>query len=460
MDDKPQVDYIATVDTSSVNPDGSVPEHGILLLEAIPVAAVERLASLFSETPDALTPEGLDFLLLQVPAPVLLSVTGGRPGWFGIQISEGGAPQLQGFEAVAPSFGVGDRRDLSLQIGLAPWEVPRQHLKLLKRIGNLDALPESTPAEIADILRIGNLAAIAVYDIGQGSLSALVDEHEHPMLFFDLGWPLPFNEWTQPPTPKFDPFVQFHYLPSVVLSHLDFDHWGYAIESGRAKWDPSRQYWLTQPIYRQQAMARPWLMRRPSVKRHKLGAWHLHFALTLAQSKLPNNRPALHIWPERRSKISVGPVTVFKCTNRSGRTAKPAYLRNNESLGLHVRKGPAQALLCGDADYPSIPQRYKRHLTGVVAPHHGGATTRGTMPDAIGHGRMVMSTHQSAYPSIPHPAVLSEARKLGWSIARTDDRFSCPRCQADHGHRMIRLGQTPHCGCNGVDGAQLCIAKP
>ena len=47
----------------------------------------------------------------------------------------------------------------------------------------------------------------AVYDVGQGSLNALVDKHEHPMLF-DLGWPLPFNGWTLPPIPSFDPFVQ------------------------------------------------------------------------------------------------------------------------------------------------------------------------------------------------------------------------------------------------------------
>jgi hypothetical protein len=201
-------------------------------------------------------------------------------------------------------------------------------------------------------------------------------------------------------------------------------------------------------------------MRRPNARRHKLGPSHLHFALTLAESQLSTGQRVLHIWPERKQSVRVGAVTVFKCSNRKGGGATPKYLRNNESLGLHVQQGSTRALLCGDADYPSIPPRFLRELTGMVAPHHGGATTAGTMPAAVGHGRMVMSTYESAYPGIPHKDVLQEARRSGWSVARTDDRFDCTRCGARHGHRMIRLGATPLCRCDRIPRAQLCINNP
>lgn len=136
-------------------------------------------------------------------------------------------------------------------------------------------------------------------------------------------------------------------------------------------------------------------------------------------------------------------------------------LNVTDSRAVRARLGDLYqwVLLCGDADYTSIPDCYKQGLTGLVAPHHGGAITPGSTPNAVGHGRMVFSTYKGCYSNVPSSDTAAEARKMGWRISETSDRRKCNRGHCVRGNRLIRLGCTPECGCGKVVANCLCLSQ-
>ncbi|MBD9470215.1 hypothetical protein [Pseudoxanthomonas sp. PXM01] len=383
-----------------------------------------------------------------------------EPRWVEIEVSSSEMPD--GNAVQTNSAFRGEEGDAPLFVRVSNESPNLGLVEVLDEIARMPDIPDAPEDAISSVLRRttrGRVAAVAVYDVGQASMAALVDKNEHPLAFFDLGWPVQFNSKSYPVNGRFSPLIPFGAYPApVVLSHLDWDHWGYAIKSGSAKKDKTSGAWLTQPVYKPDALHRAWLMRRPQVAKHKLGPSHVHFVQTLAATSKCAGDCALLFWPEPLSAITVDSVSIIR-NDPGGYKATPAFLRNNESLSLRVKGAGASVLLCGDADYPSIPARFLRRLTGVVAPHHGGKTTSGAMPEPIGHGRMIASTFKGCYPSIPSPAVLSEATSKGWRVSYTDDRGSCSRCSENHGNRLIKLREVPVCGCGGVEEGGLCVSR-
>lgn len=343
----------------------------------------------------------------------------------------------------------------------------RGELATLRRLAEVD----DVEPEILDSpeRRGRDAAAVAVYDVGQGSFSAIVDEFEHPVMFIDLGWPLPgLNSKSCPVIPTFDPFVfDCEERPApVVLSHFDWDHWGYAWLSGRAVWDSTTGAWKNPVIYRQRALARPWLVRRPKLKRHELGASHIHFIQKLRSTLLPDNTRALKIYPGRRSSIPYGPATVIRCSSAWSKRKGSSFLRNNEGLAVHLSNNELdddkrQVLYCGDAEFGSIALKYRTELTGVVAPHHGGKIEIGDMPTpaAIGINRvMAVSTFTGCYPSVPHAGVEKAALAKGWSWEMTETRNRCPRGHCVRGNLHLPLAPSlVRCQCGRVDASCLCL---
>lgn len=59
-----------------------------------------------------------------------------------------------------------------------------------------------------------------VRDVGQASFSSLVDRHGKPLIHFDVGFPISFNQHTFPKSFPVDPTEK----PLVILSHWDWDH--------------------------------------------------------------------------------------------------------------------------------------------------------------------------------------------------------------------------------------------
>lgn len=451
--------YLARIEPIAQQPNGDIEEDGGYLVDAVPRAELERRGSSNERVAER---EPMPFLALITRE----SLRGVRTesGWVQISVSanpsEGDAiPAEMAFSTQNAGDGP-ERFSVSVEEG----EPPESLVQVIEQAATFEQTADASIGEIREVFEkvcrhadAGDVG-IAVYDVGQASMSAVVDCYEHPLMFFDMGWPLWFNAKSNPLNKDFDPLHDFAKKPApVVLSHLDWDHWGYTIEKGLAKKDKATGAWITEPTYRVRALNRAWLLTRPEVARHGLGPSHLHFVRTLEVLKGVGDSKLL-FWPHRKKSLSIGSLHIIRNVPAIG-LSKPSFLRNNESLSICVRAGGANALLCGDADYPSIPERFRESLCALVAPHHGGRITPGTTPYAVGHGRMVVSAFGGCYRSIPCGDSMDEAFEHGWRTARTDDRYSCSRCHEIHGNRLVRLLSTPKCGCGGVDRSGLCVSR-
>lgn len=458
--------YIASIDTSNANPDGTIVDDKTIILDAVPRTALlqyQRDENLLE------TRETIDFLLLRLNIK-----------------NQSNIGELEGRDLVC--FNLSDIRpnvdnsiypanslDFSLNgevdsEGQQFWiefltELPTEtEISALKYLAEINNYPDATESDCQNIFSYVDdyNPSVGIYDVGQANLCAVVDDFEHPLVFFDLGWPVCFNHKSNPDMNSFNPFAfeDDRFKTPVVLSHFDWDHWAYAYKSGKAVWDKEKGYWKSKIVFRADAINRPWLVRRPNYENHKLGASHINFIQTLSKQALFDGSKALNIWPNNSDEISSESITVFKCKPESETPTTPAFLRNNESLAMLVMdmRGNAKVLLCGDADYPSIPEEYRELLSGIVAPHHGGKTTPRSTPNAVGHGRMVMSTYPGCYSNIPSLDVENEAKLNGWELFKTSDRVQCSNNAACiTGNKLIRLSTSPRCGCGIVGSNCLCL---
>lgn len=61
---------------------------------------------------------------------------------------------------------------------------------------------------------------VNLYNVGQGNLSAITDEKNVPLLYFDIGGGFAWNKATYPNTLR----LCFSYTKTIVISHWDNDH--------------------------------------------------------------------------------------------------------------------------------------------------------------------------------------------------------------------------------------------
>jgi hypothetical protein len=413
-DELGDADYVAIANAIDVHPDGSVSRQARWLLDCVPTSVLDRIGV----DPEMMMRKNdepaLDFFLLTLQQnPYVMAQDAELNGYIHVTVSQknhGGDNEIRAF---ATGLNGIDNNNIEYFVRIRRIPPKREHIKTLKQLARFSHIDDAESLAAFEPRSYKDLA-VAVYDVGQGSMSALVDRYEHPVMFFDLGWPLSFNSKSIPATQSdfnpFPPVFEKMQRPTpVVLSHLDWDHWAYVLQGGRAEWDGKIGAWKTVPEYRTEALKRPWLMRRPDHRRHKLGGSHIHFIQTLGDTNV-NGVRALHFWRKGERRKSLGPITLFICSRKAKSPNTTAFLRNNQGLGMLVRdvQSGARVLLTGDADFVSIPAFAKKRLTGLVAPHHGGKITVGSVPEATGHGRMVMSAYPGCYSNIPHPDVEHE----------------------------------------------------
>jgi hypothetical protein len=245
--------------------------------------------------------------------------------WFEILLEAGGAGAILYFNLFRDGVQVGVNSILGLDA---------QRAGRLSRAFSLKGL-ERTPSDLQMVL--GRSATpvewIGVYDVGQGNANAACDAAETPLLYFDLGGGVTQHHSTFPSA-----LTDFCYKfnPPVVLSHWDWDHW-----SSGARFPGAQGLDWVVPL-------------------QNLGGVHATFAAGL------HNAGHLYVWPGAHVQLSVGQVTVRKCTGQGTG-------RNHTGLAVEV-KGPAgqsPILLTGDARYSAIPGATASTFTSLVVPHHG-----------------------------------------------------------------------------------------
>ena len=459
------VDYYALFETVVGDLETS-DNLSTVIIDAIPKSAARALKQL---EPGRVI-EDLDshfpvFLLVAKLEPGRAKALAESAGWIELSIGTEWDGSEGSFEASEMSFDEdGEEARRPFWVTIKSTSVAKRNLSALAALAEFPAIADATALNLIPFDCTNGIGGVAVYDVGQANLCALVNAVEHPVVFFDLGWPLSFNAKSRRLPGPFDPLtpaLQGNAPQPVILSHLDWDHWGYAYQSGQTRFDSQKGHWRSVAKYKDEALRRPWLMRRPRFHRHKLGPSHLHFVLELSRATLHDGSPALSFWPARRARLDFTHYTIVRCSPSQRCGANAAFLRNNESLALvaTLKHRTEKALLTGDADYLSIPVNYRRGLTGVVAPHHGGAITDFSTPTALLGGRMVRSTYPGCYRNVPSDDAEAEAVLSGWHIDSTSDRYRCPKSCCTHGNKLIQLDtRTPQCTCGQVSLSGLCLS--
>ncbi|MBI6620639.1 hypothetical protein YA0783_20255 [Pseudomonas corrugata] len=352
---------------------------------------------------------------------------------------------------------------------LTPAQLEPDEYRMLTLSGEART-PATFIAAILDFsLRASGDLAAAAYDVGQGNCNAIVDQYEHPRVFFDLGWAPNFHSFTRPPSqPDFFACDRRTVAP-VVLSHWDMDHWSYAIK--RSAFNPTNL--TTKHEWNAQALQRFWIGRAPQTKAHQIGPLAMSFYRELTKVHLFPGIPAMLLWPNNCRRIDFSEGWLEACD-------PPSHLpqdRNNTGIAMFVqpnRKGPA-ILMTGDADFPSIPslQTNKRlKLAGMIAPHHGSRITVADVPKPLKRGpkKLVLSVGNGNVYGHPKQESIDayQAKGWDWDVVATHQRQTCPHTVALfpathshlHGNVLLKFSPgapDPKCGCGQVRQGNLCL---
>jgi len=444
------VEYLSTIEVCDEDLNLSEARFCKVTFDAIPKQILPFLRRANSQEiiddPDT----ALSFLLMEAELPFSAFEQAMRNGaWCSITVSDSPSAGEGFYQATALEFSEEAQESVPtiLYVKINATSPDAKDLQALKRV--IECRHHQSAAFDNLGVQPKNNLVVAVYDVGQANMCAIINGNYEPRAFFDFGWPIRPKRGSLPNCQNFDPLAgddPDHPAP-VFLSHLDWDHWGYAYVSGRATKD-ARGFWKTHVTYRPGALERPWVMRRPSA-RIGLGISQAHLLFQLQNQMLQDGSRALKFWPSARAQVQWGACTLFACNPVPG-THDAKYLRNNIALGILVENSQShyhrRVLLCGDADYTSIAARYKQNLDGVVAPHHGGGVTPNSTPapgtnDYV-YGDMVFSTHEGCYSKVPSTDTIIEAKKLGWRISRTDERKECCCHLGERGNRWFCLAST------------------
>ena len=223
---------------------------------------------------------------------------------------------------------------------------------LLTTMFDMGTWPDAQQQDLADAIQTVNKEAVALaaYDVGQGSATALLDENQRPILYHDLGAGVTRNKRTTPRCLKFC----WRNDPTIVLSHWDSDHWAGALRDNRA-------------------LSQTWI-----APRQLIGPTHRAFANTILMAG-----GRLLIWgstigPLTHSNATGQRISLGRCTG-SGRngTCLAMLVENDGTEG-----NPLKWLATGDAGYNQVPFTLPDppFVVAAVVPHHGARMPATSLP--------------------------------------------------------------------------------
>lgn len=213
------------------------------------------------------------------------------------------------------------------------------------------AVARHVPQVIAEICDLTNLAsdeealvnlvadlpaptAVVVHDVGQANFVSLQNEHGNVIAYFDVGFPVSWNNRTRPK----DFVVPIGQNAIVILSHWDWDHFHAAFSL-------------------QHLQDGPWIVPNQTVGPG---------AARLAQILLSKGN--LLVWSGNPS-LDGSPLELFRTST------SPVISNNNSGIIAYVRLSSGnQVLLTGDADYDCLPisiETDRASIDHLVVTHHG-----------------------------------------------------------------------------------------
>jgi len=318
----------------------------------------------------------------------------------------------------------------------------------------------STPSLVAGVLdhamRDADFVSVGVFDVGQGSCSAILDEACSPRVYYDLGWPANFNGKSRPAHKP--GILDFGRAAPVIISHWDMDHWAFAIEG--MKYD--RAELAMRPVWKDEALHRVWIAPNPRKTGHPVGPFLQSLLWALEYEELMPGINALQLLPDDLTYIDLTWGRLEVCEPPAG--VEPN--RNNTGLALWVY-GPENQmmLLTGDADFNCIAglsAKRRRRLVGMVVPHHGARVTATDVPKPAFHedGYAVVSVGGPNVYGHPKQDAINSYLAKRWNVRYTKRRRPCQYCEDGRPHGNIRMlfDENPPFGtCNGFGYDSICL---
>lgn len=219
-----------------------------------------------------------------------------------------------------------------------------------------------------------------VYNVGQGSLTAVTDEKNKPLFYFDLGgaW------WIFPKSYPRTLRLCFSHTKTVILSHWDLDH----VET-------ARRLFYSNPA---QLTGITWIAPKQTIS-----PFYLRLAARMAASGRlllwsGNYIPEINFWAGK----------IVKCNG-------PEKNHNGIALVINSPRNDIKSVLHpGDAAYRYIPDFNFLNLDGLVATHHGANFDINNSPIPTIKNGAIAYSHGNRYG---HPTALSTTahKTSGWT---------------------------------------------
>jgi hypothetical protein len=260
-------------------------------------------------------------------------------------------------------------------------DLDSQSVSKIAEIKSANQLTESPIEDVLAFIEHQNLESFShvnVYNVGQGNCNALVDSHNVPLLYFDVGGGSGANAFTYPRN-----FELCHtYKPSVILSHWDLDH-------------------MVSAVYHKELLMTKWLV--------PLQASLSNTAIQIASALQRRNN--LICWnASLGEEISLGNHFLTKCS------ARPTN-KNSSGLAMYINYGAADfILLPGDATFYLIPNIYGRDLIGIVASHHGAKSSLTGIPGGIFPSMLAYSFGVNNTYGHAHNEARNDYARNNWGI--------------------------------------------
>ena len=288
----------------------------------------------------------------------------------------------------------------------------------LKRAVAWDDIPLASTAQIeAALNRFAHEDVfVNIYNVGQGSLGAIVNSNNTPLAYLDLGGGFKFNKFTYPTTLR----LCHTEASTVIISHWDFDHLETAIRYNRTGWNNTRKYeWIV-----------PQQQLTPTYK--KL-AKHIQKTATLL------------VWPTWLKKVKVGNCEIVKCNGPDKNHSGLAVIVNSKKSEIK------KVLYPGDAAYKYLPKRATKDVDGLVATHHGANFDDNNSPIPLAKkGAIVYSYGSGTRYGHPKAAAVDAHLTSGWNnrldtingnISFNKSKSPCHNTECEQAHCDLHISQ-------------------
>lgn len=229
--------------------------------------------------------------------------------------------------------------------------------KTLNKYFSWDSFELSNPEQIIESLPIPNsnrgsfIHKLNIYNVGQGSLTAITDENNVPLLYFDLGGGFGVNKGTYPDISTLK--LCFSYTKTVIVSHWDNDHL-----------ETARRYFKNNPSMLDGVT---WIVPQQTITAS-------FFKLAAKMNGTGN----LIIWPKYlKGSLSFWFGKLIKCNGPDKNHSGIALVVESPDNSIRKVLNPA------DAAYKYIPTIRKVKFDGLVATHHGANFDDSNLPIPI-----------------------------------------------------------------------------